>query len=750
MLFTAIVRDYFDLFCVNYSSNWELCLKTVYFFAETFSTFIYYILSFGWIRDISYLPATIPTLQANLLSSRFILENSIYFSEPLNILSGETLQKAFLPIFSVGFANSFFCCLPLSTSHFLSVRRLFVQGEAAGVTSTIGSILGQCFFFGCTLLGFRSFVIPWFSLEPFSYILGLILLFRVIYEMANERRIRPINWSEKTLLKNIFLLSFFLSWTEQSSFFQYLKNVTVSSSPTFLDIESAQTGYVLGLLVGHIFFSFIFIFLSLQLKKAFFSFSKLPYSVLLKKLNFVCLSVTLGLSLTSIPFYSFDYLLGAPLGFISQDKALSKSVFAQNELEDPNRLLTSLDGIVPYRIDTDISYFDRANFGDQPGFFQRTFEELNYQGEYAWISRRDKKPNLYTSAQTTKTTILDFFKSGRDEPIKEEESPTVGPVVRTPHSKPSDSLKKSNSKDRPKLKRRFDENYEENRSLGFILGDAFAPPLETEVSPLEKRIKGKFALNPIYTKLLDAEVDAYLNRSPDSILSGKEESELFFKRKLLIDYYDTLRQYTLSPYKEDFQAIFQGSKSFVDRVFHHQFKGTSKNLKSYFPLSFNSSAQFFEKDGVDSPTEREDFILKYDQPLFASQDFPEHEELDSPESIDKPFLEVSDSTPLYLCWDATSNKMSLTNDFSPGMSSVVSPLWKNWPVSKEDSVKYAGFKILLDESTENPDLKSLLIPNGKSSEIHTMPSHFKYLGKMHEQLAPNYGGFVWPGSQTTN
>ena len=54
---------------------------------------------------------------------------------------------------------------------------------------------------------------------------NLFLLFLVIYEMSNEKRIRPINISEKNVLQKIFLLSFFLSWTEQSCFFQYLRNL---------------------------------------------------------------------------------------------------------------------------------------------------------------------------------------------------------------------------------------------------------------------------------------------------------------------------------------------------------------------------------------------------------------------------------------------------------------------------------------------------------------------------------------------
>jgi hypothetical protein len=547
-----------------------------------------------------------------------------------------------------------------------------------------------------------------------------------------------------------------------------VRNLNLGSEPTILE-GSSSIPYFAGLVLGQIFFNFIFIIGTLTFKKAVFSISNLPYSVWLKKINFFFLTLTLGLSLSSVPYYSFDYLLGSPLGFVSQDKAFSKSILSQNELEDPNRLLTSIDGGFPLTIDTDISYFDRANYGDQLGFFQKNFEELNYQSEYAWTSRRDKKPNLYTSAQTTKTTILQFFQAQTnqtDSAIIDEDGP------RTVQSKLPDWFKKSTGKDRQKLKKRFETNYGDMKeSENFVLGDSFGTfPLYNDTkTPSEKTIKKKFYSNPIYQLLLNSEIDAYLKRSPDHVLTGKEESDIFLKRKFLTDYYDTMRAYQKIPYHEEFQEFFQGSKTFVDRAYHHQFKGNLKVVSKYFNLSWNQDALFREG----SVATGEQSLLKYDQPLYLSNDLEEHEELDKP-LLSSPFLELSESIPFYLGYDENSGQV-ITTRFGADSPTSRGPNsdWERWPVSRErllvmEKSGSSSF-VTLFRSSLNPDMKSILstllmtrnsdnitaeVSNFKLSGKlkyfgKTVPAHLKYIGKSYsEPLTPNYGGLMWSGDQS--
>ena len=52
---------------------------------------------------------------------------------------------------------------------------------------------------------------------------------------------------------------------------------------------------------------------------------------LINKTTFV---LSLALSLSSIPFYGFDYLVTGPLGFVSQDVVFKNTIFDQTRIKD--------------------------------------------------------------------------------------------------------------------------------------------------------------------------------------------------------------------------------------------------------------------------------------------------------------------------------------------------------------------------------------------------------------------------------
>ena len=201
----STIRDYLDVLSgiLNTSHSYFDIVKVTFLFCfQSCIAFVQYIVTFGWFRDIMYLPILIPKCQQLILSEHF-------FYEDLNLNFFQTLvsSNGVFGLFILGFLNSLFCCLPLSTTHLLAIRRLFVQGLVAGIASTVGIIVGQCAFIFFTIFGIRSAIIPWLSLDPLNAIIGIILLFSIVYEMANEKRIRPIDSSEKQLLRNIFLIS---------------------------------------------------------------------------------------------------------------------------------------------------------------------------------------------------------------------------------------------------------------------------------------------------------------------------------------------------------------------------------------------------------------------------------------------------------------------------------------------------------------------------------------------------------------
>ena len=815
----STIRDYLDVLSgiLNTSySYFDVVKVTFIFFFQSFIGFLQYIVTFGWFRDIMYLPVILPKCQQLVLSEHFFYEdlNLNFFQTFLNTQASNGIVGFFI----LGFLNSLFCCLPLSTTHLLTIRRLFVQGLIAGVASTAGMVVGQCSFIFFTLFGIRSAIIPWLSLDPLNYILGIILLFSIVYEMANEKRIRPIDSSEKTILRNIFLISILFTWTEQANISQYLTNLTLSNQPSLLTLggtanASTHVSYFCGILVGHICFSAFFIALSMGIKNGLFTLSKLPYSVWLKRANAIFLVGIIGLSFSSTPFYSLDYLLTGPLGFISQDKLLDNSIFSQRNIKDPSRLLTSMDIIFPFSIDTDISYFDRGDYGEQPGFFKRNFEELNYQGEYAWIIRRDKKPNLYSSAQTTRTKIRDLFEFDQTETnVSSTQKDDGNNETQTDLARAAKSAKKmsyqaafakksgTGDRDRLKLKKRYEENYEESRANEtYLIGESFNnfPQVEASLTPLETTLKQKYYTNRVYKTLLNVEIDAFLNRQPKVYqLTPEEENEVFQKRYLLAKYHDTIRAYQQLPYKDEFNEFFQGSKTFVDRAYNHQFKGNLGVLRRLFAVTL---------DGEENPSKLP--VVKYDQPLFSKDGGNSfaHEELDLNQSIQtlsdsefglhsisandtissksSPFLESNDSTPFYLGWDNETRQMILTKRFLPKTETIYldsqpekmtnaefqsflkksqpdtdaeqALTFTSWPLQKDAVMdlksKSKNQVVTLFEPTTNPEMMSIFkivsASRGGNVEIFSFPANMRFFNKTPEHLVPNQGGFMWPGSQ---
>ena len=129
----------------------------------------------------------------------------------------------------LGFLNSFFLYLPISVPILIAIRTLVVKGIPAGIFAGWGILTGQMLFLICVLLGIRDIIVPWFSLEPWTYLLGLVLLVNAIYNMATSpSSLVPIHSSNRIELFKIFAFHFVLNWTEQTCLFQYFGNFSFS------------------------------------------------------------------------------------------------------------------------------------------------------------------------------------------------------------------------------------------------------------------------------------------------------------------------------------------------------------------------------------------------------------------------------------------------------------------------------------------------------------------------------------------
>ena len=838
MSFVTAIKDYIDLLNNVYDSvsvdiTWQHFIQQTFLYLFSSLKFlIIYLISFQWLKDLAYLPILVPQISTTILKENYFLDT--HLSTFFTLLETPTYHNN---KFIIGFLNSFFLCLPLSTTHLISMRRLLVEGVAAGMVSSLGTIIGYTCFLFSVLFGLRLFVIPWFSYEPLSYIIGIFFTLTVVYDMATQRVIEKYDWSQKSKLIQIFCINFILTWTEQSSVFTYFGNLTLNAQPTILDNFSSITGtasflahgsYLLGIVLGSLFFTTLFIYLCLELTNLSLKLSGLNYSRWLRKTNFSLLVLIIAFTFTSIPFYSLDYLFGGALGFTSQDKILEKTFLSSTKLPKVYKKLRPLG--------TDVTPFDRGIYLLLP--LSQSFEELNYQGEYAWTSGQGVKTHSGAQKRARKFVSALFKRMNPDSDQKETESDNLN-TTRTSSQKAlleSTSSKKNSSSEQninSKLAESKNNTVSEDSNLVPLATNDFLediyniPDLEEEdletifqdngpseyfftfndrintasridnainlptdlvfspdflddpftfVNPeLEKRVKEKYYSNPVYKLLLNADIDLFLRRQPSTyLLSPKDEKTLFEKRLLLSNYYDSLRYYQNLPYAKDFQTLFNGSKSYADRVYNQQFKGTLKVVRRLFSITFNEENNLSNK-----------IILKFDQPLYKNLKHTNsiigHEELILNTPTNKPFLELTNPIPFYTGWDEQLRKFVITNRLLSRSEAGFSMQFENnkqikdyptltellqntqkidftmWPLTKNllekpkssSTIPYAVLYEQLDD-TKAKSIKNTLGLSGEDAELRSMPPIINRITqvdptKFNDVIVPTRGGFIWPG-----
>lgn len=854
MSFVSIIRDYVEMLNqLSDSLSTDFTLKTFlvenfFYVLQTVKLTVVYILSFQWIRDFTLLPTIIPQISSSIFRETFFLETpSKIFFEFLEIPSLD--QNKFI----LGFFNSFFFTLPISIIHLISLRRLIIQGIPAGVISISGYIFGQFLFLICVIFGIRFILVPWLTFEPLNYIVGILLIFRIIYSMAQESLTPLSGWDWKNpKYQNFFITSFALAWCEQTSIFQYLGNITITSNPTILEGFSANSAitslanhvtYLFGIFVGSIVFTFAWGFIFLKLRDFIVSYTPLFTSSFIQLLNKTTFILVLAFSLSSIPYYGLDYLFTGPLGFISQDRTFANTIFSQYNVKDSIQFLGSNSSF--QGLDIDVAPFDRGRyliFPDNPQFL--SFEDLNYKGESDWTTRVDKLSGV-SDSKAGFLTLSKILKT------KTAVNRSISPTLEKKSSN-FEKFEKNNSlisenqldqaSDTSVLQTRFRDWYhlpirEEDTSERVLKtpienifrdfttssfpGDflRFEANIEKDV---EQKIKQKYYSNPVYKNLLSFDIDLFLNRQPgDFKLTNSQEIDLYTKRCILTSYYDSLRAYSKLPYTEDFENFFDGSKSFSNKVYNQQFKGTLRSVRRLFALTLNPNTEKF----ITSLSEFENFannqqqILKFDQPLFefsSTQKFsPYHEELSITQSstdrtLGKQSLFIKDSLtrPLYAGWDENLRKFVITNKLLPRNTAGYEINLTSEIGKKFSSTSWTVFSSLSNKNKQNltskdpkkPNfvgsqkirftswplsMKQVNQPKNKSkipyvtlffSQTHlenqngedqpdfrtmtSMPSNRETIERknsisttfenLFDYLAPQRGGFVWPGNNTWN
>lgn len=809
------INNFYDSFSGHVDLNFILKFA-IFYISQSAKILFQYILSFRWFNDFY----SINTITPHLINSNFIdsYSTEIPIYNFLNFFDTPNLSRNFI---LSGFLNSFALSLPFSASQVLWLRRLTIEGIPAGISSGFGTIVGQLILNVSILLGLRFIVFPWFSLEFLSYILGIFFLLSIIYIIAN-RPIRRIKSFETTQLVKIFISHLILTWTEHTIVFQYFSNISLNSEPTLFEILDSENqiyfiavcwNYLFGLFFGSIFWKVCFGWIALSIGYSSSKFFKFSYSIWVRNFHFFSSVLIIALVLTSFPYYNLDYLATSPLGLVSQDQILKNFQLKTTSFDLRKGRLGEYSS--HSSLDTDISIFDKGRYLTSSEV-ELTFEDLNYQGEYIWRSRNDRlaaasgglvnkllrkflprlknaRSKLGLNLKTKKKQIVD---SDLLEDIDENDQYEVYPPLYTFLPDTEDMVQRflgdyqmdvANSPI-PDIYQEIDPEpysaFSEIVRYGF---DSFATFEEAEADEFEeklgKKIKSKYYSNIVYKTILNLELSNFLTRQPKNYsLKKEEENELFINRLILANYYDSLRDYSEIPYIEPFQHLFLGPKSYANRVYNQQFKGTMKILRRLFSVNLEKKDNLTKKN-----------ILKYDQPLYNEELDDEnaivHEELndfyeDSQEQ--SPFLREVDPIPFYVGWDDNLRKFIISNYWlsysDAGIKTNYADIFKSnrgnisflyreepkisfitWPIEKQkiDKLKYKPQKStkFLFSSFDEPNIQGQ-IDVFEYAEIDdydirliykTLPSILKRLDvrdKEKEEVAlqPLRGGLLWPGS----
>ena len=778
------------------------------FSIKTIISGIVYILTFEWFKDFSYLPllnpgfsqpfemANVERLLSPGLASSYFGES--FFTDPIShFLDFSNLPKKTTNYIFSGLANSFFFSLPFSLPHLISIKRLFSQGIQAAAASLIGIVIAHSLFLIAIFYGLRSFIIPWFSLEPVTYTLGFTANVLIIKELIqtspalkfqkgayagmNTQSFKGIftggesrGFAVSPLLLRIGFLNFILTWCEELNVFSSITNLTLNAQNTYLDLYPStnasnffgvHTVYIFSFIIGNCVFSLFFYYLLFNIGPVIASWTNLSSTKISNAINRLVMLVIITFTFASFPYYGLDYLFGKIGGFLPEDPVYKETVlsptkvtvnkkntlFIKAESADKKKHTSLLDinnfdnGV--YLNNLDFNKFD--NFpSDAKGSISRTtsFEKSNYRQENAWIRRnylaRLRARPRKNSENNSTTSFYKAFKDPKSyyQKIQLESDKKQNKSIRETQSKNGSFVGRQegilaeepayqthgdrvfgldfvfgnkrktllnpdfNNRTTNKNNNSFDNQtkFSELDPETNLFAEKYTKGVKRKNSaPLLKKskalstkniIKRKFFLNPVYRSLLQTDIDAFMARQPlTHNIAENQDYDLHKKRVLLEKYYNWLRYY--SPLQKNLQDVYNISetKSFVDSVFHHQFKGTLKIAKRLFPVTFDPQQN-----------NKKNRVLSYDQILYKDLQISEnpllHEELEGKPFLTKdqkahnkkvthsqtkfseldprfqlqepnysfnnsPFIEESDSSPFYAGWDDTLRRFVVTNKF---------------------------------------------------------------------------------------
>eukprot|EP00878_Enallax_costatus_P000019 GHUV01000023.1.p1 GENE.GHUV01000023.1~~GHUV01000023.1.p1 ORF type:complete len:2394 (-),score=-415.18 GHUV01000023.1:227-7408(-) len=415
MSLVTSIKDYIEVVHKLIETDPNLKITTYYDFGSIMTYILLsgkdimsHFFSFQWFQTFWSIPTFIPDIASAMISEIAIFDGS--FQNAQTILESPISygNHNFLIYcsekFMIGLLNSVFLCLPTSLAHIITLRRFVMQGLEAGFISGLGTIAGNLVWIGSIVFGLRFIVIPWLSLDLFRYFLGFVLIVKYMWDSYTERRMVLEDLSKY----KIFFLTFLLSFTEQTTIYPFISNLSLGSDSTLLESFPTENiyefsfvhfSYLLGIFIGSISLLQLTCWFwenpAFQIYMWFISSFKTTTSVYSKLVNLGFLYLTMICAISNIAYFGLDYTLTNPLGFVHEDrlleqKALLETAFLNTKPSDRNtRRNRGRHGrrerwkrrVRRYRT------FD-ASLYDQGTYDFLTLEDLNYGFDRFWLRRK--------------------------------------------------------------------------------------------------------------------------------------------------------------------------------------------------------------------------------------------------------------------------------------------------------------------------------------------------------------------------
>lgn len=774
-----------------------------------------YIIGFRWLIDFCSIKILIP----EIINSNFVEEYSL--EDPLSRFFSffEFKDRSlFHRFYLVGLFNSFFYCLPFSSGNLLLLRRVSIDGIYGGLAAICGIVQAQLFIIIPMIFGLRFLIFPWLSYEIVHYMAGAFLTIFLVGRVIRQSLVRAKR-TDTIRLHKIYLFHFAFTFTEQVTFFQYLSNVTVTPEPTVFEGVNEGTidvfshtlnynsdyciGFVFGMVIWYTIFAASFFGFGYACAVIF----KFPYAVWVRSINRGSVILMIGIAVASLAYYSSSFTIIGHFGYIPYDEGAVPRLHTRTYVRDWRRGRLG-EASAQSSYDTDPAPYDHGRYvtGKE---VEQTFEDLNYKGEYAWRTRHDRS-SVGSRGLVNKwfRSVIPKFIKSKSKAIQEEIKPpefddewkffdiytTIAPTENAANEEDlilrfvedyQGDMARATFPDKD-FDKSIEPTYSPFKEFGKYAFDYFSANVNFETDEYEdslgRRLKRKYFANHVYQNLLRADHFLFSTRQPRKHrLKVDEENTLFEKRQILASYYDSLRTYSKLPYLESYEDLFIGPKSYANRVYNQQFKGTLKVVKRLFSVNLEPRHNPFQKS-----------ILKYDKPLYTykNNDQPRHlhEELMhnlSELKDQEPFLKETNPIPFYAGWDEDSRKFLITNyllahedaslktDFykEPNSPVLMLPFFKNmrrnipetiyfvtWPIPESNIDKVQRLPKppfnLLYTVYDDPayvlerDLFEYPVNEKIELEYKTLPSLTRRIDlrereKVRVPLHPLPGGYVW-------